>query len=252
MSQRCGSSLFAGIDLAWSERNPSGVVILSFEGGILKPLFWLWDKDLGSFFELIGNWSKGILVAIDAPLIVPNRKSRRPVDATISERFRKEEAGCLPANRTLLKGLNGLTWPEKVVQTLQSLRVRQDPRIRKGDRGRKVFEVFPHPAHVILFSLRRTLKYKARRGRSPDFRQRELKRYLDLLLDLQRKKPPMVLPKGLLDDISSGSLKRKEDMLDALFCAYLAGWFCYYGSEGYEMLGDLDTGYILLPRKPVP
>lgn len=246
---KMSSPLFVGVDLAWSRRNPSGVVALAYMDDQLEPTFFVWERDLNAFFEYVKNWPDGLLVAIDAPLIVPNITSRREADAMISERFRKEEAGCLPANRTLLKGLDGPTWPESVVKILEDIGIRHNPDIQKGDRGKKVFEVFPHPAHVVLFGLKKTLKYKLRKGRTRQFREQELGKYLFYLGGLREKEPSLHISEEFLEDLKKGPLKREEDLLDALFCAYLSAWFYHHGKRGYEMVGDLKTGYILIPRK---
>ena len=43
------------------------------------------------------------------------------------------------------------------------------------------------------------------------------------------------------------ALKRYEDTLDALFCAYLA-WHCWrWGAARNEMFGTLENGYIVVP-----
>jgi predicted RNase H-like nuclease len=42
-------------------------------------------------------------------------------------------------------------------------------------------------------------------------------------------------------------LKDHEDALDAWFCAYLALHAWYWGAERNEVVGDFETGYIVLP-----
>jgi predicted RNase H-like nuclease len=48
------------------------------------------------------------------------------------------------------------------------------------------------------------------------------------------------------------ALKRHEDLLDAVFCAYLAWHFWRWGQERNEVFGDLRTGYIVLPKPLSP
>ncbi len=45
------------------------------------------------------------------------------------------------------------------------------------------------------------------------------------------------------------TLKRYEDTLDAIFCAYLA-WHCWrWGEERNEMFGTMAEGYIVVPKR---
>lgn len=73
--------------------------------------------------------------------------------------------------------------------------------------------------------------------------------------DNRRSEPPLLRSEVLkellatqLDDIRGKSLKNYEDQLDALFCAYLAYYFWYWGWERNELFGDVKTGYILNPK----
>jgi predicted RNase H-like nuclease len=48
--------------------------------------------------------------------------------------------------------------------------------------------------------------------------------------------------------LAGKALKRYEDTLDAIFCAYLA-WHCWrWGGERNEMFGTLAEGYIVVPK----
>jgi predicted RNase H-like nuclease len=51
-----------------------------------------------------------------------------------------------------------------------------------------------------------------------------------------------------VDRVKGLALKRYEDTLDALFCAYLA-WHCWrWGKARNECFGDLAHGYIVVPK----
>jgi len=50
-----------------------------------------------------------------------------------------------------------------------------------------------------------------------------------------------------LPDLNGTRLGELEEKLESLLCAYVAAWLGQVGTDGCAFLGDLDTGYILLP-----
>lgn len=242
---------FVGLDLAWSPRNPSGVVVLGWEGDRAQPLAW--QEALGPDEEIIAFIRNGLadepgLVAVDAPLSVPNETGTRPCDLALSQAYRRKEAGALPANR---RRLGPRPRGEELVHRLSELGFTFSPRVSPRQPVRQVIEVYPHPAAVELFGLEKTLKYKAKKGRSLETRRRELSRYRRLLASLRAREPPLQAG-GLLSRIEvatlrGGALKRAEDLLDALLCAYIALYIWWHGPEGYRVFGDETNGFILVP-----
>jgi predicted RNase H-like nuclease len=100
----------------------------------------------------------------------------------------------------------------------------------------------------------KTLKYKACPSRSYDLQWAELDRLRSFLASLAKFEPRLdgsptlevADPRGL----RGRALKRVEDLLDALFCAYTALHIWYWGEAGCRCFGDRETGYILVPVKP--
>jgi predicted RNase H-like nuclease len=85
-------------------------------------------------------------------------------------------------------------------------------------------------------------------------RHAEYRRYADFLLALHLADPPLLLPEdGGLDvardttSLRPAALKRHEDALDALTCAYIALYFHRWQTEKCAILGDLETGFIVTP-----
>jgi predicted RNase H-like nuclease len=142
----------------------------------------------------------------------------------------------------------------RLVGELAKLGFRHDFEVgqAKQQSGRWVFEVYPHPATVRLFSLDRIIKYK--KG-PPAQRRLGLRRLRDHLRQLangsQGLSPSAVLEELLdrdLEGLRGAQLKHYEDFLDAVFCAYLA-WHCWrWGAERNEMFGTLTDGYIVVPK----
>jgi predicted RNase H-like nuclease len=43
---------------------------------------------------------------------------------------------------------------------------------------------------------------------------------------------------------------RDDDLLDSLFCAYVAAYCWQHGPSHYEVFGDVQAGHILVPIPP--
>jgi predicted RNase H-like nuclease len=121
-----------------------------------------------------------------------------------------------------------------------------------GDPLRRLIEVYPHPATLALFDLDHIIRYK--KGSAVD-RGRELRRFQRLLgKTLSRMNPPVRIGEmacrifaedpGTLRGVAR---KRHEDTLDAIVCA-LVGWIhWWHGGQRSEVLGDLQSGFIVVP-----
>ena len=245
---------FVGIDLAWSPRNRSGGAVLSASGRLLAATATLGsdDKVLDFITSAVPANSPG-LIAIDAPLAVPNETGARACDRQVAAVFSRYEAAPYPANRRNLGRYGGLR-AEAIRQTLEFLGFRHNPYVKRQVPTRQVIEVFPHPAIVSLFQLRRTLKYKARSNRDYDLRWRELARLRDYLSSLTDTDPPLHLTSDLAEKPIQGlrgrSFKQAEDLLDALVCAYSAAYAWHNGPRGYAVYGNPTQGHILVPMTP--
>jgi predicted RNase H-like nuclease len=243
------SARFIGLDLAWSRRNSSAAVVLKAGNG---QAHWIdHHEQLGDDAQVLSFLSDSAqhgpaLVAIDAPLIVPNEQGARPVDREITRLFGRFGAGCYPANRC-----RSCTRGEAIVDGLTRHGFVQDPFVEQRTARRLVFEVYPHPATIALFELGQTLKYKARPGRTLDSRRQELSRLRDQLLGLAHAEPALVSRDDVADRdlhaLRGLNLKRYEDLLDAAVCAYIACYAWYWGPKGYRVYGDTCHGYILVP-----
>ncbi|MEA3229546.1 MAG: DUF429 domain-containing protein [archaeon] len=245
--------LFVGIDLAWSPKNKSGIAVIKGDkekGELICKDILCSDNDIVDYVTGEVN-RKNALVAIDAPLTVPNREGRRVAEDITGMLFRKYNAGAYPANRTRLgQWSDGKIRGEEIVRLLEDTGFRHDPYIEKYEKTRNVFEVYPHPSMVVLFGLDRILRYKAKPKRDYEFRWNEFERFQDYLKKLDGAKPSLALPEELTEKnvrrLRGNALKDYEDLLDSVFCAYIA----YYGwvnPDRCAILGNTKDGYIFTP-----
>jgi predicted RNase H-like nuclease len=246
-------TVYIGVDLAWSARNPSGAAAAVGEGGgarLLEPPALLTTLESIVAYVARAAGDGPAIVAVDAPLLVPNAEGRRPAEAELAAAFRRYEAGPHPANRRLL-ARGGAVRGEELVAALAGLGFRHVPAIEAGAEGRLVVEVFPHPAMVALFGLGRTLKYKARPGRSEAVRHAEWRRYQAHLGALTGADPPLTGHEATLAvdtaTLRGRALKAYEDRADAVMCAYIALYAHRWGAARCRCFGDMAGGSIFTP-----
>ena len=232
---------FFGVDLAWSVNNPSGVCALDEAGNIVD------EQSLSSDEEIIG-WIKrlvdgSVVVAIDAPLLVPNMTGRRPCEAAVAREYGSRKAGPHPSNRSLLTRVNGGIRGETLATRLAAIGF-ADP---WAGSDRTLLEVYPHPALIETFGLDERLVYKAKKGVRVADRRRGLRVLSGMLELLGDTDPPLRGPTVPVDDAMRGAaLKAVEDKLDARICAWVAS---IWGSDPgrIRLFGDSETGHIAVP-----
>jgi predicted RNase H-like nuclease len=240
---------FAGVDLAWAGRNPTGVAVID-AGGDLAHLGAVRDDD--AVLAALSPYVQGdCLVAFDAPLVVTNRTGQRPAEAALNRDFRRFEAGAHPANTTKPEFAD----VPRGARLARALGLDMDPR---SSAARRAIEVFPHPATVVLFRLARTLKYKAKPGRDVARLRSELLLLMDGIEKLAHATVPMrvashddwaQLRRKVATAQRKCDLRRAEDPVDAVVCAYVAS-YAQRSPAGVTIYGDFATGYIVTPSLP--
>ncbi|MGH9391710.1 MAG: DUF429 domain-containing protein, partial [Vicinamibacteria bacterium] len=123
--------------------------------------------------------------------------------------------------------------------------------------GHWFFEVYPHPAQVVLFQRERIIKYKkgllaARKSGLMELRQEIRDRMLGSSQSLQSSPALLEFLSRELASLRGAMLKRYEDALDAIVCSFLAFHFWRWGWERNELIGDMASGYIVVPTVPLP
>jgi predicted RNase H-like nuclease len=244
--------IFIGLDLAWSPRNSTGaaVIVGDATGGALVDVATLGDNAaIVAYIERFAGPEPAI-VAVDAPLWVPNQVGRRRAESELARVFRAYEAAPHPANRQRL-AFDGVVRGETLVAALAARGFTHRPAIDAKLELRQVIEVFPHPAMITFFDLTRTLKYKAKPKRSLELRIAEWRRYQAYLLALRDASPSLHGHEELLAQdvwqLRGRQLKRYEDQVDALCCAYIALYGFCWGAARCRTFGTLEEGYIFTP-----
>jgi predicted RNase H-like nuclease len=245
--------VFIGIDLAWqsNKNNSGGAVLHGDQSGVEIREFSSGLTTLSDVETFICRHALGdSVVAIDAPLIIQNTHGQRPCETEIGRRFGAADASAHTSNQTLYPNAGSV----QLARTLEGHGFQHCPQAhRRHLSGKWFFEVYPHPAHVVLFRRSRIIKYKkgrvaSRKSGLVDFREnfREF---------LCKSDPPLIINSKLqsllersLDTLKGAPLKHYEDMLDATLCAYLAAYFWAWSYERNEMIGNHESGCIVNPK----
>lgn len=236
---------FVGLDLAWGENSQTGVAVIDSDGRLLHVGGAQDDASIeAAIAPYVGD---ECLVAIDAPLIVNNPTGHRPCEAALNRDFHRFDAGARPAyaDKPEFRDPRG-------ARIATALGLDMDP---SSTATRRAIEVYPHPATVVLFELKKTLKYK--RGPFED-RHRELLQLMTLIEGLDGASPRLranrsvawvELRRRVEAATRPGQLDRDEDPVDAVVCAYVALYW-YHRPEDVTVYGDFATGYIVTPTLP--
>ena len=192
-----------------------------------------------------------------------NPSGQRPCERLIARHFGRYGAYCHPtntANPSFTNGSRARRLAKSLDLDITPPSPQEDGAAEVGPRaaGRRAAEVYPHPALVVLFDLPRILQYKAKPGRDFNYLQSELLRLVAYLDSLGDASPPLLL-KGNQEweqirtsvetATTKAGLKRLEDAIDAVVCAYIAAYATTNPSQ-VHYLGNPRTGYILTPVTP--
>jgi predicted RNase H-like nuclease len=240
---------FAGVDLAWAGRNPTGVAVLDADGRLVH--IGAVRDDAAVLAALRPYVGGDCVVAFDAPLVVTNASGQRPAETALNRDFRRFEAGAHPANTAKPEFADG----PRAARLARELDLDMDPR---SSATRRAIEVYPHPATVVLFRLARTLKYKAKPGRDLARLKSELLLLIDGIDKLAHAAVPLrvaghddwvELRQQVVTAQRKSELRRAEDPVDAVICAYV-GLYAQRCPAGVTIYGDPATGCIVTPSLP--
>lgn len=235
-----------GLDLAWSDRNPSGLAAIDEAGRLIDV-----RADLRSD-EAILDWIRAHLgtcgvLGFDMPTIVRNATGIRPCERELAAVFRRYHAAPHPAN---LRRFPDGGRARRMIDALRGAGVVETLDVRPGDPRTIALEIFPHPAHVRLFGLDRIFAYKKKTRPWPGVLA-EWSRYRAALATLAAADPPLVLDVRIPLAVDARGYKRWDDTLDGITCAYVASFVWRHGiaAPHVRVFGDLNDGYIVVPDR---
>ena len=264
---------FVGVDLAWKEHNPSGVVVL--EGSRFPLRLVEGPRTLPTHAEVL-DWLAGWLdrpgcrlataVGIDAPLLgLAGARGRRECDDEVSRLF-----GRFAASVHSLSAFRGML--QRFAAQLEARCARADlcPDGRAAPGRPAIREVYPNALQVRLFDLdrppvRKKHVYKQRKFRTKrEWAERGLGPFVEKCVAVvearryvarDRAWRALARDRPSADDRGRG-LKALEDRWDALLCALAVAlehlergvMHAYTGPEP----GSWRQGYILAPTLRLP
>lgn len=238
---------FVGIDLAWKAGNRTGIAVADDSGRLLASAVVRSDDEIADW--LGRHVPRPSVVAVDAPLVVPNETGQRLGENLVAKAFGRYGASPYPSNRG-----NPLFDPPRASELAARFGWTTDPG-RRGGAGRPAcIEVYPHPAMVALFGLDRVLPYKSGRGRTPQARRAS---FLLLMQHLEAVEPLAVagndrwrrLRSAVAEATRQMHLEAVEDELDAVLCAHLA-WLWHHEPDALVVYGTAEAGYVVAPPAP--
>lgn len=236
-----------GIDLAWQAATHTSAAAVGTLCDTTLTIHALRDDLAGvdSILEFVASYPRAAGIAIDAPLIVNNVSGQRACETALGRVYAARKAGCHAANLTLYPD------PDSV-RLADALLERGFVHLGRPRQSRWQIECYPHPALIEVFGLAQRHRYK--KGRVADKRDGQIA--LGRLL--RRLSASPLLRLSVDDPISScldadeiggkrgAALKRNEDAIDAIICAYVAA--LYAVDVPGAVFGSADDGYIYVPQ----
>lgn len=247
---------FVGFDSAWTDnpQAPGAVCAVTFANGAAvdfhRPRLARFDQAL-TFVQELRSRSEFLLVAIDQPTVVPNVTSMRPVERVAASLVSWLGGGVQPANR----GRLGMFCDASPIwEFLKALGATEDPeQARTAIGGQHVIEVFPALALASLAPAccgrLKWLRYNP--GRRKAFRHADWVTVANAASLEARTLGCDELARWCTSVASSVQPKKSDqDQLDAAICLLTALRWRLRPREESLMLGDVASGYMVLPASP--
>jgi len=245
---------FIGVDLAWREgtgdvaANETGVAVIDGDGQVLDAGWTRGaEQTIGWALSVAGDGDA--VMFVDAPLVVGNETGQRLCETQVGQRYGRWKVS---ANTTNIHS------PRLAGVQFLRLAARSGWRYSDGSggppgRGRFVSETYPYATLVGAAELgydTERPRYKRKPPRLPAARWRpERAANCDTLIQrlgrLAGADPPLLLQShpvttdlaGQPSPLSDPAYKHREDLIDALLCAWTASLWARHGLGRCQVLG---------------
>ncbi|MFJ7494129.1 DUF429 domain-containing protein [Streptomyces sp. NPDC097727] len=260
-----GIERFIGIDLAWAQGgartkpNETGVAAIDDRGVVIE---CGWTLGLEETMAWLARTAVGgsALAFVDAPLVVDNPSGQRPCEREVGQRYGRWKVSANSTNQSS---------PRRAGVLLRALLQESgwaydDGRGGPPTGGLVVSECYPYTTLVGASELgydQERPTYKRRPARVPTaqwraVRAQECDKLIARMAGLATADPPLLLSshvvsRRLLDEPSpqlAADYKHREDLIDALLCAWTAALWSRHGLVRCQVLGA-DS---LVPRGSAP
>lgn len=238
--------IFAGIDLAWTYKNETGVCLLNDQGEILHLSSEVYTDE--GLLDLIKPFShEALYISVDAPCVVNNETGSRAVENQFkSTRINGRCISVYASSRSYLTRTFGTIRGENLRNTLMA----GLPKLKLGgsplSNAHILAETFPTGIVQGLFALCEPRPYKRKKNVSALEAREGLNALINRFISLEKAgllKGVQGVFAGYEKESSAKAHKHYEDMADALLCAFLG----YAVSQGWAeslVIGNPEEGFI--------
>jgi predicted RNase H-like nuclease len=259
--------LCLGVDLAWREDGPgrpaneSGVAAIDPAGRVLDAG---WTRGLTETIGWIGRTAGDgpALLFVDAPLVVLNAGGQRACETEVGRRYGRWKVS---ANTT------NLASPRLAGVALRAALESLGWEYSNGSggppaAGRSLSECYPYTTLVGAYELGYEVerpRYKRRpKGLPlPEWRADRAvncDRLIERLAGLARADPPLLIDSHPVtrplteqpSPLADAAYKHREDLIDALLCAWTAALWSRHGPARCQVLGLPEAATIIAPARP--
>lgn len=247
---------YIGLDLAWGEgtaarlANETGYAVFD-KNGIISDAGWL--RGLDAVVEwVVATARPGAIIAIDAPLVVINPTGMRECEREVGQRYGRWKVAANASN-TAKSDLAGVRLRERL--ELAGF-VYTDGTTPPAPGAISMFECYPYTAIVGTpeFGYDERPRYKRTiKSLTPPQRRESRAAACDGLINRMHEIAPRIVPINLLSHPAVASLveepspvndaayKHREDLLDAVICAWTAAVWFEHGELRVQVLGRDST-----------
>lgn len=251
---------FLGIDLAWGEgragrpANETGVAAIDATGTVLDAGWTRGVEETLAWTERLALDIDDIALFIDAPLVVTNPTGQRLCDTQVGQRYGRWKVSANTINLSSAR-LAGVVLRERLERDGWTY---DDGRGGPAGTGRRMSECYPYTTIVGVEALgydlaRPTYKRKPRAMTMADFRPVRAEacdELIERMASLTNADPPLDLishpvSATLVQEsspVNDRAYKHREDLLDALLCAWTASYWNRHGFERCQVLGVPPEG----------